>query len=76
MAKDPIIHYDLLGEEITLGKYAASFNGNSLSLFVIDKINPKMVTLRRRNSQKTVLRYPYDVIILENEKVMLKLLKD
>lgn len=76
MAKEPVIHHDMLGEEIVVGSYAASFDSNSLKLFVIDKLNPKMVTVRRRNSTRTALRYPHDLIILKNEQVMLKLLKD
>ena len=76
MAKEPIIHHDLLGEEIKIGNYAASFDSNSLNLFVIDKLNPKMVTVKRRNSTRTALRYPYDLIILTNEQVMLKILKE
>ena len=76
MAKDPIVHYDMLGEEIAVGNYAASFDSNSLKLFVIDKLNPKMVTVRRRNTTRTSLRYPHDLIILKNEQVMLKLLKE
>lgn len=76
MAKEPVIHNDMLGTEILTGQYAASFDSNSLELFVVDKINPKMITLRRRNRDRTVLRYPRDLIILENEQVMLKLLKE
>lgn len=76
MAKEPITHYDMFGTEIILGQYAVSFEDNSLKIFLINKLNPKMITLKDRKREHTVLRYPHDVMIVSSEKVMYKLLKD
>lgn len=76
MAKDTPIHYDMLKKEITTGVYAVSFDNNSLKLFIVDKINPVMVRLRISKGSRTVQRYPQDLIIVDTEMVMLKILSD
>lgn len=76
MKSTQFLHYDMMGTEIATGQYAASFNNNSLELFMVNKINPKMITLKHRKRDFTVLRYPKDLIVLSNEEVMLKLLKE
>jgi len=76
MAKDAPVHYDMLKKEIEVGTYAVSFDSNSLKLFVVDKLNPVMVRLRISKGQLTVQRYPKDLIIVDNEMVMLKILSD
>ena len=76
MTKDAPLHYDMLKKEITTGTYAVSFDNNSLKLFVVDKLNPIMVRLRYSKGSRTVQRYPQDLIIVDNEMVMLKILSD
>jgi len=76
MTKDTPVHYDMLKKEITTGTYAVSFDNNSLKLFVVDKLNPIMVRLRHSKGSRTVQRYPQDLIIVDNEMVMLKILSD
>ena len=76
MAKDTPIHYDMLKKEIEVGTYAVSFDSNSLKLFVVDKLNPIMVRLRISKGEWTSQRYPNDLIIIDNEMVMLKILSD
>ncbi len=76
MAKDPIVHYDMFGKEIVLGQYAVSCESNSLRIFLIEKINPKMITLKSRKMEYTVLRYPRDMVMVPTEEVMFKLLKE
>jgi hypothetical protein len=76
MAKDTPIHYDMLKKEITTGTYAVSFDNNSLKLFVVDKLNPIMVRLRVSKGSRTVQRYPQDLIVIDNDMVMLKMLSE
>ena len=76
MAKDAPVHYDMLKKEIEVGTYAVSFDNNSLRLFVVDKLNPIMVRLRISKGSRTVQRYPQDLIIVDNEMVLLKILSD
>ena len=76
MTKDTPVHYDMLKREITTGAYAVSFHNNSLKLFVVDKLNPIMVRLRISNGEWTQQRYPTDLIVVDNEMVMLKILSD
>jgi hypothetical protein len=76
MTKDAPLHYDMLKKEITTGTYAVSFDNNSLKLFVVDKLNPIMVRLRYSKGSRTVQRFPQDLIIVDNEMVMLKILSD
>jgi hypothetical protein len=76
MTKDAPLHYDMLKREITTGTYAVSFHNNSLKLFVVDKLNPVMVRLRISHGEWTLQRYPKDLIIVDNEMVVLKILSD
>ena len=76
MAKDAPVHYDMLKKEIEVGTYAVSFDNNSLKLFIVDKLNPIMVRLRISKGSRTVQRYPQDLIIVDKEMVMLKILSD
>lgn len=76
MAKEPVAHRDMFGEEIALGQYAVSFESNSLRIFLVEKINPKMITLKSRKLEYTVLRYPKDMLIVPTESVMFKLLRE
>ena len=76
MAKDAPVHYDMLKKEITTGTYAVSFDNNSLKLFIVDKLNPIMVRLRISKGSRTVQRYPKDLIVVDNEMVLLKILSD
>ena len=76
MAKDAPLHYDMLKKEITTGTYAVSFDNNSLKLFIVDKLNPIMVRLRISKGSRTVQRYPKDLIVVDNEMVLLKILSD
>ncbi len=74
--KHSVTHHDMFGEEIVLGRYAVSFESNSLRIFLVEKINPKMITLKSRKLEYTVLRYPKDMLIVPTESVMFKLLKE
>lgn len=76
MAKELVIHRDMFGEEIQPGQYVVSFESSSLRIFLVEKINPKMITLKSRKLEYTVLRYPKDMVIVPTESVMFKLLKE
>lgn len=70
------LHYDMFKREITIGAYAVSFHNNGLHLFVVDELNPIMVGLRISNGEWKRQRYPWDIIIVDNEMGLLKILSD
>ncbi len=73
--KVPTVHHDLFGMEITVGSYVVSYGHNSLDMFVVEKLNPKMVGVKRvKSGRKSVLRYPKDLVIVEDTKAVFKLL--
>ena len=79
MAKSPkaeLVHTDLVGEILQLGDFVGSFYNSSMHIFVIDKINPKMIKLKRMRASNDyfVQRYPHDTIKLNHEQAMFKIL--
>lgn len=72
---DERIHHDLFGNQIEVGSYVVSYGHSCLEMFVVEKLNPKMVSIRRaRSSRKPILRYPRDLVVIDNEKAVFKLL--
>ena len=77
--KEPVKHHDILGKEIQVGQFVASYNGNGLAVFRVERMTPKMVRITRdRKSyssngtrQESVVRYGYDLAILDTEEVVL-----
>ena len=43
--KEPIIHRDMLGVEIAVGKYVAASYQNTMHVCKVIKISPKMITI-------------------------------
>lgn len=71
------IHCDLFGNQIDVGNYVVSYGHGCLEMFVVEKLNPKMISVRRaRSSRKAVLRYPRDLVIVNNEQAVFKLLSE
>lgn len=76
MATDRV-HHDLFGIKIEIGSYVVSYSHNCLDMFVVEKLNPKMVSVRRaKTSRKAVLRYPRDLVVVNSEQAVFKLLSD
>ena len=75
MAKPAIEHKDILGKPIVPGDVVAMAYSNSLAIAIIDKLNPKMVKVKRPNSSWAQNKYPYDLIKIDGPDAMLYLLK-
>ena len=75
MAKPAIEHKDILGKPIVPGDVVAMAYSNSLAIAIIDKLNPKMVKVKRPNSTWAQHKYPQDLIKIDGPEAMLYLLK-
>lgn len=69
-------HSDMFGKDICIGDYVVSYDRQSLSMFVVERLNPKMVTVRRIKSRYPQRRYPRDLVVLDRERAVFKLLQD
>lgn len=68
-------HQDIFGTDISIGAYVVSYDRNALEMFVVEKLNPKMVTVRRVKSRYSQHRYPKDLVVINNENAVMVLLK-
>lgn len=71
-----VTHKDMFNREILVGNYVMSYEHHTLSMFVVEKLTPKMVSVRSIKHKRVHLRYPKDLFVLENEQAVLKLLSD
>lgn len=77
---EPIIHKDIIGNEIKLGDTIVSPNGTELYLGSVIKINPKMIKVKlfvksgKRSYTREELRYPYNLLVVDDPKIMLYLI--
>ena len=69
-------HVDLLGQDISIGAHVVSYDGHNLGMFVVEKINPKMVKVRKLKYKSTCLRYPHDLMVIDRDKAVFKILQD
>jgi hypothetical protein len=78
------VHYDILGNEIQVGTYVAAIapgGYRNLQIFVVTKLNPKMVGVsslgkisnRYIYGHKNV--YPEDMVVVDQEKALIWALK-
>lgn len=75
VTKAVIEHKDILGRPLVPGDVVAMAHHNSLAVAIIDKLNPKMVKVKRPNSSWAQNKYPYDLIKIDGPEAMLYLLK-
>jgi hypothetical protein len=75
MAKQAIEHKDILGRLIEVGDVVAMANHNSMAIAIVDKLNPKMIKVKRPNSTWAQNKYPYDLIKIDGPEAMVYLLK-
>lgn len=76
---EPVKHYDMLGKELIVGQFVATYLQNSLGIFKVDRLTPKMVRVVRSRKaysgigvrEESFVRYGYDVVILNTEEVVL-----
>jgi hypothetical protein len=73
------VHRDMLGKELAVGQFVATYLHNGLAVFKVERLTPKMVRVNRSRKAYTghgtrdesVLRHGYDVVILDTEEVVL-----
>jgi hypothetical protein len=75
MAKQAIEHRDILDRVIEVGDVIAMAYSNSLAIAIVDKLNPKMVRVKRPNSTWAQNKYPQDLIKIDGPEAMVYLLK-
>lgn len=68
-------HKDILGRELAVGDVVALAAYNSMAIAIIDKLNPKMVRVKRPNSNWTQNKYSQDLIKIDGTDAMIYLLK-
>lgn len=68
-------HKDILGREIGVGDVVAMASHNSLAVAIVEKLNPKMVKVKRPGSSWTQNKYPQDLIKIDGPEAMVYLLK-
>jgi hypothetical protein len=73
--KAVIEHKDILGKPLEPGDVVAMAYSNSLAIAIVDKLNPKMIRVKRPTSTWTQNKYPYDLIKIDGPEAMLYLLK-
>lgn len=73
--KAVIEHKDILGKPLVTGDVVAMANHNSLAIAIVDKLNPKMVKVKRPNSTWAQNKYSQDLIKIDGPEAMLYLLK-
>ncbi len=76
MTKATIEHTDILGNTLEIGDVVAFSSHNSLAMGIVDKINPKMIGLKRVNSRWRQNKYPLDCIKVDENMGLLYLLKN
>jgi hypothetical protein len=74
-----VVHHDILGKPIVVGMHVATYLHNGLAVFKVERLTPKKVRVTRDRKaytgggtrQESVLRYGYDLVILNTEEVVL-----
>lgn len=72
--KKVLQHHDMFGSDIAVGSYVVSYDRNTLDMFVVEKLTPKMVAVRRVKSRYRQHRYPKDLMVVDGEKATVRLL--
>jgi hypothetical protein len=75
MSKEEIQHEDILGNVLAVGDVVAYASHNSLAMGIVDKINPKMIGLKRVNSKWRQNKYPLDCVKVDEGLGLVYLLK-
>ena len=70
------LHHEIFGRHIEIGSYVLSYDHNSLNMFVVEKLNPKMVGIKKIKTHRRVLRYPRDLMVVDSTSAVYKLLRD
>lgn len=70
------IHTDIFNTNINVGDYVISYLRNTLKVFIVEKLSPKMVRLKLANSNYTVHRYPAEIMIIDKNIAVFKILQE
>jgi hypothetical protein len=78
-----IVFKDLMGSEIEIGKPVAYPQGNILKIGFVEKLTPKMVRIKKLvdksrpdyRSTTSVVKYPQDIVMLNEKLVTMHLLR-
>lgn len=73
---EPIVHKDILGNEITLGATVVYPSHNNLKIAFVKKINPKMINVVGVGRSWVDRKYPTDLLVVNDPKITLYLLKN
>lgn len=68
-------HKDILGNVLAIGDIVAMPYHNSLTIAIIDKLNPKMVGVKRPGQSWRQNKYPQDLVKVDGPEAMVYLLK-
>lgn len=71
-----IEHKDILGKSIEVGDVVAMASHNELTIGIVEKINPKMIKIKRPNSGWKQNKYSKDLIKLDGGSAMEYLLRN
>lgn len=79
MAKEEIVHVDILSQPLLVGNYVAVARHNSMFIGIITKLTPKMMRARRLKSRfddPGDLIYSSNTVKLSGEEAMIYILKN
>ena len=67
---------DILGKPLQVGDLVAMSSYNNLVIAFVDKINPKMIRVKRPDSNWTQNKYSRDLIKIDDRDAVVYLLKN
>lgn len=73
---DPVVHKDILGNDISMGDTVVYPSHNSLRIAIVKKINPKMINVVGVNRSWPDRKYPTDLLVVNDPKITLYMLKN
>jgi hypothetical protein len=76
MPKEIPVHKDILGNIITVGATVVYPDRNSLSIAVVEKLNPKMINVTAVRRTYLDRKYPSDLLVVDDPKITLYMLKN
>jgi hypothetical protein len=76
MPKEIPSHKDILGNLLKVGDTVVYPDRNSLSIAVIQKLNPKMINVMALGRSYPDRKYPSDLLVVDDPKITLYLLKN
>lgn len=70
------MHKDILGNNITEGCIVVYPHHNHMKVGTVKKNNPKMVMVQAVGKSYTDRKYPYEVLVVDDPKISLYILKN